>query len=112
MDRKTSGPSKFSYPAEGASRGTCCAPVAELPVLAGMHKVLAPSIAGMLIQGPVAFHHIAGVDVPAAEALLHGFAVVTKLHHLTLEVWALIDAQAVLPPTVLEVNKQERELKS
>lgn len=102
MDRKTSGLLEFSYPAERASSGTCCTPVAELPVLAGMHEVLAPPIAGMLVQGPVAFHHIAGVDVPVAEALLHRLAVVAELHHLTLEVRALVDAQAVPPPTVLE----------
>lgn len=106
MERKTVGGLKLSYPAEGPGSGTCCTPVAELPVLAGMHKVLAPSKTRMLVQGPVAVHHVAGVDVLVAEALLHGLAVVAELHHLALEVRALVDAHAVLPPTVLEGEMQ------
>lgn len=65
----------------------------------------------MFVQGPVAIHHVAGVDVLVAEALLHGHAVVTELHHLALEVRTLVDAQAVLSPTVLEGDMQERGLR-
>lgn len=108
MDRKTTGCLKLGYPAEGAGSGARRTPVAELPVLAGMHKVLAPPIAGMLVQGPVAVHHVAGVDVPVAEALLHGLAVVAELHHLALEVRALINAQAVLSPAVLQGEKARK----
>lgn len=49
----------------------------------------------MLVEGPVALHDVAGVDVTAAEMILHRITVVTKLHHLTLEVGALVDAYAV-----------------
>lgn len=110
MDRKTIGHLKLCDPAEGASGGTRCTPVAELPVLAGRHEVLASPIAGMLIQGPVAIHHVAGIDVPVAEALLHGHAVIAELHHLALEVRTLVYAQAVLSPAVLEGEMQERGL--
>lgn len=102
MDRKTTGHLKLSYPAEGPGSGAGCTPVTELPVLAGMHEVLAPPVAGILVQGPVAIHHVAGIDVPAVETLLHGLAVVTELHHLALEVRALVDAQAVRSPAVLQ----------
>lgn len=112
MDRNTTGHLKLGDPAEGPGSGTCCTPVAELPVLARVHEVLAPPIAGMLVQGPVAVHHVAGVDVPVAEVLLHGLAVVAKLHHLALEVRTLIDAQAVLPPAVLWGKSKERILRS
>lgn len=65
----------------------------------------------MFVQGPVAIHHVAGVDVLVAEALLHGHAVVAELHHLALEVRTLVDAQAVLTPTVLDGDMQERGLR-
>lgn len=65
----------------------------------------------MFVQGPVAIHHVAGVDVLVAEALLHRHAVVAELHHLALEVRTLVDAQAVLSPTVLDGDMQERGLR-
>lgn len=102
----TSGHLKLSYPAEGAGGGARRTPVAELPVLAGRHEVLAPPVAGMLIQGPVAVHHFAGVDVLVVETLLHGLAVVAELHHLALEFRTLVNAHAVLPSTVLEKEMQ------
>lgn len=112
MDRKTTGRLKLGYPAEGASGGTRCAPFVELPVLARTHEVLAPPIAWMLVHGPVAVHHVAGVDVPVAETILHRLAVVAEFHHLALEVRTLVDADTVLPPAVLEEEKQERDLTS
>lgn len=110
MDRKTAVHLELSYPAEGAGGGARCTPVTELPVLARTHEVLASPVTGMLIQGPVTFHHFAGVDVPVAEALLHRLAVVTELHHLALEIRTLVDAHTVLPSTVLVQEIQERDL--
>lgn len=49
----------------------------------------------MLIEGPVAIHDVARVDVTAAEMILHRLAVIAELHHLTLEVGTLVDAHAV-----------------
>lgn len=61
---------KVSDPAEGPSGGTGGSPVAELPVLARPHEVLASPVIGMLVKGPVAVHDVAGVDVAAAESVL------------------------------------------
>ena len=56
----------------------------------------------MLVQGPVAVHDVAGVDVAAAEVILHRVTVLAELHHLALEVGPLVDAHAVGPLAGLE----------
>lgn len=86
---------KVGDPSEGAGGGTGGSPFAELPVLAGPHKVLAPPVVGMLVEGPVAVHDVGGVDVTATEALLDGVTVLAELHHLSLEVWPLVDSHTV-----------------
>lgn len=52
-------------------------------------------VVGVLVQGPVTVHDVAGVDVTAAEMILHRLTVLAELHHLALEVGPLVDAYAV-----------------
>lgn len=102
---------KLSDPSEGAGGGAGGPPVAELAVLAGPHEVLVATVVGMLVEGPVAVHDVAGVDVTAAEVVLHGLAVVAELHHLALEVGPLVDADAVGALAGLQAeNAQNKEL--
>lgn len=86
---------KVGDPTEGAGGGTGGSPFAELPVLAGPHKVLAAPVVWMLVEGPVAIHDVGGVDVTATETVLDGVTVLAELHHLSLEVWPLVDSHAV-----------------
>lgn len=99
---------KVGDPAEGAGGGAGGPPVTELAVLPGPHEVLASAVVGVLVHGPVAVHDVAGVDVAAAEVILHRLAVVAELHHLALEVGPLVDADAVRALTGLEKETQPR----
>lgn len=56
---------------EGPSGGTGGPPVTELAVLSGPHEVLTATVVRVLIKGPIAFYDVAGVDVTAAEKILH-----------------------------------------
>lgn len=93
---------KLCDSAEWSIDGAVGPPVAELPVLSGPHEELLASVSGLVIHGPESFHHVAGVDVAAAEVILHRLAVFTELHHVTLEVGSVVDANAVGPPSGLE----------
>lgn len=64
-------------------------------------------VVGVLVKGPVAVQHVAGVDVVAAEKILHRLAVVAELHHLALKVRLLVDAHAIGPLTYLIMHKNE-----
>lgn len=86
---------KICDSAEWSSSSTGSTPVAKLAVLSRSHEVLATTVVGVLIEGPVALHYIAGVDVPAAEMILYWLTVITEFHHLTLEIGTLIDADTV-----------------
>lgn len=61
---------KFCDPAEGADGGTHGAPVAELVILARRHEILTATITGMLIEGPVALHHIARLNAATLETFI------------------------------------------
>lgn len=63
----------------------------EPPVFTRAHQILPPSVMGMLVEDPVAIHHIAGVDVIEMEALVQGGAIISQFHHLASELWALVD---------------------
>lgn len=86
---------KISDSAEGAGGGTGGSPVAELAVLPRPHEILAPAVIGVLVESPVAVHHVAGVDVMTVETISHRITVIAELHHLALEVGASVDAEAV-----------------
>lgn len=88
---------KFSDPSEGANDGTGSAPVAVPPVLPRSQEVLPASVVGVLVEDPVAVHDITGVDVAVMETVRHTGAVVHELHHVTVEIWFLIDPQSVRP---------------
>lgn len=62
---------KLCDSAEGPGGGAGGPPLAELAVLPGPHEVLPAAVAGVLVQGPVAVYDVAGVDVAAAEVILH-----------------------------------------
>ena len=75
---------------DGADPGAVAAPLAEAPVLAGLQVVVAPPVVGMLIQQPVAVHHVAGVEVGQTETVHEVRAVVGQLHHLASHVEVLV----------------------
>lgn len=93
--------------AEGASGGAGGPPVTELAVLPGLHEVLPATVVWVLVEGPVAVHDIAGIDVTAPKMILHRLAVLTELHHLTLEVGSLVDAHAVGPLAGLDEHRSK-----
>lgn len=95
---------KISDSAEGADGGTHSTPVAELAILARRHEILTASITGVLIEGPVSIHDIARVNAAALETFMNGLAVITEFHHLTLEIWPIIDPNAVGSITFLQNN--------
>lgn len=70
------------HPPERADHGVEAAPVPAGPVHSWAHEVLPSSIVGMLVEGPVALHDVAGVDVSVMEALVHVGAVIHELHHV------------------------------
>lgn len=80
---------------DGSHPGTETSPLIKPPVFTRAHQVLASPVMGMLVEDPVAVHHVAGVDVAKVEAFVQGGAVISQLHHLTSELWALIDPQSV-----------------
>lgn len=80
---------------DGAHPRTHTSPLIEPPVFTRAHQVLAAPVMGMLVEDPVAFLHIAGVDVVVVEALIQGGAVVSQLHHLASELRALINHHSV-----------------
>lgn len=59
------------------------APLTTSPVLSRAQEVLASPVVCVLIEDPVTFHDVAGVNVMEAEALVHIGAVVHELHHVS-----------------------------
>lgn len=62
-------------------------------------------VVGVLVKGPVAVQDVAGVDVVAAEEILHGLTVVAEFHHLALKVRLLVDAHTIRALTYLSKKK-------
>lgn len=65
-------------------------------------------VVGVLVEGPVAVQDIAGVDVVAAEKILHRLAVVAEFHHLALKVRLLIDAHTIRPLAYLVMCRENK----
>lgn len=65
-------------------------------------------VVGVLVEGPVAVQDIAGVDVVAAEKILHRLAVVAEFHHLALKVRLLIDAHTIRPLAYLVMYRENK----
>lgn len=75
---------------EGTDPWTGAAPVAVSTVLSGPQVVGPSPVVGLVVQQPVAVHHVAGVDVGHAQAVLDVGAVVADLLHLAGHVRALV----------------------
>lgn len=88
-----SGHQLFSHSdtSDGSHPRTHASPLIKPPVFAGAHQVLASPVMGMLVKDPVTVAHVAGVDVVEMEAFVQGGAVISQLHHLACELWALVD---------------------
>lgn len=80
---------------DGADSGADASPVAEPPVLPGPHVVRPALVVGLVVQQPVAFHHVTGVEVGHAEAVLDVWAVVQHFVHLTGHVGAFVEPHLV-----------------
>lgn len=95
--QKQSVGSVFSHSdmSDGSHPGTQASPLIKPPVFTGAHQVLASPVMGMLVEDPVAIHHIAGVDVVEMEAFIQGGAVISQLLPMASELWTLIDYQSV-----------------
>lgn len=65
-------------------------------------------VVGVLVEGPVAVQDIAGVDVVAAEKILHRLTVVAEFHHLALKVRLLIDAHTIRPLAYLVMYRENK----
>lgn len=70
-------------------------------VLALLQQVLASPVVGMLVEDPDAFLNLSRVNFMEAPAVQQVGQVITELHHLTAEVWMLIDADS-MPAGMLE----------
>ena len=81
---------QLSDPAEGAHTGGGGAPVSVVVVLAAFQEVLLPLEVGLLVQGPGAICHHAGVDVAELECLRNRWAVLSPLGHLTSEILLIV----------------------
>lgn len=60
---------------------------------AGPQDVLAAPVVGVLVEDPVALHHIAGGDAAHLEGVLQVGAVLAQVHHLARKVGPLEDLQ-------------------
>ena len=69
--------------------------VPEAPVLSGPHVHHPASVVGLLVHQPVAVHHVAGLAVIHAVAVLDVVTVLHQLIHLTTEVLLLVDLHPV-----------------
>lgn len=65
-------------------------------------------VVGVLVKGPVAVQDVAGVDVVAAEKILHRLTVVAEFHHLALKVRLLIDAHTIRPLAYLVTYRENK----
>lgn len=97
---------KICDSAEGPGGGTGSPPVTELAVLSRPQEVLTTTVVRVLVEGPVALHDVAGVDVTAVEVFLHWLTVLAELHHLPLEVGTLVNADAVGALAGLEMHSE------
>lgn len=98
---KRSGTSvQVSDPSEGADPRADASPVAVPPVLSGPQVVRLALVVGLVVQQPLAVHHVAGVEVGHAEAVLDVWAVVHQLVHLAGHVGALVEPHPVGAPVL------------
>ena len=80
---------------EGTDPRADASPVAVSPVLPGTQVVHPALVVGLIVQQPVAVHHVAGVEVGHAEVVLDVGAVVHQLVHLAGHVEAFVEPHPV-----------------
>lgn len=68
--------------------------LSEVPVLPWPQVQHPASVVGLLVQHPVAVHHIAGLEVRHAVTIHHVVAVLRQLVHLASKVLPLVDPHA------------------
>lgn len=71
------------------------APVGGVVVGAGPQDVLASAVVRVLVEDPVALHHVTGGDAAYLELVLQVGAVLAQFHHLASKVIPLEELQAV-----------------
>lgn len=86
---------KLCDTAHRTNAGAYATPVGGVVVGAGPQDVLPSTVVRVLVEDPVALHHIAGGDAAHLELVLQVGAVLTQLHHLTRKVVPLKEFQAV-----------------
>lgn len=97
---------------EGADSRADASPVAVPPVLAGSEVVHPALVVGLIVQQPVAVHHVTGVEVGHAEAVLDVWAVVHQLVHLARHVGALVQPHPVGASMLPQDETQDVTLQS
>lgn len=85
---------KLRDAAHRANAGAHAAPVGGVVVGAGPQDVLASTVVRVLVEDPVALHHVAGGDTTHLELVLEIGAVLTQFHHLASKVAPLKELQA------------------
>lgn len=71
------------------------APVTTSPVLSRAKEILASPVVRVLVEDPITFHDVAGVNVRVAEALVHIGAVLHELHRVPHQVRPVVDPHLV-----------------
>lgn len=92
-------------PSQGADSRADAAPVAVPPVLSGPQVVRPALVVGLVVQQPVAVHHVRGVEVGHAEAVLDVWAVVHQLVHLAGHVEAFVKPHSVGASVLVQDGK-------
>lgn len=80
---------------EGADSRADASPVAVSPVLSRPQVVRSALVVRLVVQQPVAIHHITGVEVGHAEVVLDIWTVIHQLMHLAGHVEAFIQPHPV-----------------
>lgn len=81
------------------------APFTTGSVLSGAQEILASPVVRVLVEDPVTFHDVAGVNVMVAEALVHIGAVIHELHHVSHHVRPVEDPHPVGSSILCEINQ-------
>lgn len=76
------------------------APVTTSPVLSRAHEILSSPVVRVLVEDPVTFQNVAGVNIIVAEAFIHVGAVIYELHHVSHEVRPVVDPHLVGSPVL------------
>lgn len=107
--REPTGLVEVGDASQGAEGRAGAAPLAVPPVLAGPQEVLAAPVVRVLVQYPVALHHVDGGDVTGVESLVQVRAVILQLQVLAAEVGLLKDLHPVVAVVLREwTSKREK----